>query len=53
MVKSDRRNYALCVCALCVCMSVVKADVILGTVETLAKGKTSWIGCSALLPLLL
>ena len=53
MVKSDRWNHALCVCALCVCMSVVKADVLFGTDEALAKGKTGWIGCSALLPSLL
>ena len=53
MVKSDRRKHALCVCALCVCMSVVKADVIFGTDEALAKQKTGWIGCSALLPSLL
>ena len=34
-------------------MSVVKADVIFGTDEALAKQKTGWIGCSALLPSLL
>ena len=39
MLKSDRWYHELYVCAPCVCMSVVKAEVIFSTDKALAKGK--------------
>ena len=45
LVKHER-----CVCALCVCMFVVKGDVVFNADETPIKGKTGWIRCNALLP---
>ena len=53
VLKSDQWEHELCVYALCMCMPVVKADVIFNRNKALANGKTGRIACSALLPSLL
>ena len=40
---SDWWHHGLCVCALCVCISVVKTNMIFGIDEALEKGKTDRI----------